>query len=831
MKSVSLFKTLVSRFGVELCLLVLVVVGYSMFQEHHSLQKALLPTESVTSLQNIAGILNDVDRAKKDYFHDSTPEKLAAFNFQVNKINDELAKLYKSVNGRYELQMEVYQLNQNLHKQFETATMEIKQNHTARKPSNVEDFNQQKVLEMLQSHRKAQQDFVQIGDYSFLRSELLFAIMGLFGLVIMLSRYWQYNDLREQREIATGLQTRSLLLDTILGSMSEGMIVVNSHGHFTQYNAAAQRIVGTKVKEVGTETGARELGFHDENQKQYSAKDLPFHRALYGVEVDDLEIFVQNATHPEGTFITLSSRSIKDIDGGISGALVVFRDISRRKQVELEYAKARELAVEASLKKSDFLAAMSHEIRTPMNGVIGMSTLLADTPLQPEQKEYVGTIKRSAESLLMLINDILDYSKIEAGKISLDPQPFDLNFLVRDVVEMFRPAVNEKNIEMELNISQRAHLYFRGDQGRIRQILVNLMGNAVKFTSSGTVGLDVSILDSATGPSLLKFQVRDTGLGLREDERKALFQKYFQATAGKKFGGTGLGLSICKQLVDLMHGQMGVESTFGLGSTFWFTLQLPVCSSEEVPKASTDNNFTALFKGHILVAEDQVVNQRVAQNYLQKMGLQVDIAQNGRIAVEMARTGKYDLIFMDCQMPVLNGFDATKRIREEERKQNSGRHIPIVALTAEGTTADKAPYTSAGMDDYLSKPIELPRLVEALQKYVKIGEAAVIDMAALEKLQKYASKDNNLVAALIEEFEKSAPELILAMRTPDFSEAAHALKSTAATLGAKTLADLCQKLEDETKPEHINKWVAQIETEYVRSLQDLKNYIGEKAAA
>ncbi|MEK2690279.1 response regulator [Bdellovibrio sp. GT3] len=831
MNSVSLFKTLISRFGVELCLLVLVAVGSSMFQEHHSLQKALLPEGSVNSLQNMSGILHDVDRAKKDYFKDSTPEKLAVFNSQVTKINNELSNLYKSVNGRYDLQMQVYELNQNLHRQFETATLEIKQKHTARTPSNIEDFNQRKILELLQAHRKAQQDFVQIGGYNFLRSELMFAILGLFGVVILLSRYWQHKDLKAQRDIAENLQRRSLLLDTILGSMSEGMIVVNNQGHFTQYNAAAQRTVGTKVKEIGTEAGAGALGFHDENGKPYSSKDLPLHRALYGVEVDDLEIFVQNETHPEGTYILLSSRAIKDIDGGIAGALVVFRDISRRKQVEKEWAKAREAAVEASLKKSDFLAAMSHEIRTPMNGVIGMSTLLAETALEQEQKEYVGTIKRSAESLLMLINDILDYSKIEAGKISLDPQPFDLNFLVRDVVEMFRPALEEKNVELEFSISQRSNLYFNGDQGRIRQILVNLMGNAVKFTSAGTVGLEVSILDSATGPSLLKFQVRDTGMGLQEDERTALFQKYFQATAGKKFGGTGLGLSICKQLVDLMNGQMGVESTFGIGSTFWFSLQLPVCAAEDVPKLSTETQFDSLFKGRILVAEDQVINQRVAQNYLHKFGLQVDIAQNGRVAVEMARTGKYDLIFMDCQMPIMNGFDATKRIREEEQLRNSIRRIPIVALTAEGTIADKAPYTNAGMDDYLSKPIELPRMIETLQRYLKPGDPQVIDMAALQKLQKYASKDGSLLKALVEEFETSTPDLILSMRGPDFSSAAHALKSSAATLGAKILADLCQKLEDESKPEHINKWVIQIEAEFARSLQDLKNYISEKGAA
>ncbi|MBO9668624.1 MAG: PAS domain S-box protein, partial [Bdellovibrio sp.] len=499
MNSASFFKSLVSRFGVELCLACLIALGFSMFEEHHSVQKALLPEEAMSSLQTIGTILRQADRSKADFLKDATPEKLAIYNAQVLQLNKELSELYKSVNGRYELQMEVYDLNQSLHKQFELAAQELKQRHPSRRPAQTEEKNQKKILELLQNHRKAQQDFIQVGEYFFLKSELILALMGLFGLVIMLSRYWQARDLKEQKKIATDLQHRSMLLDTILGSMSEGMIVIDPEGRFTQYNAAAQRIVGTKIKEVATEISADELGFYDGQGQLYTPKDLPMNRALYGVEVDDLEIYVRNETHPDGIFISLSSRAIKDIDGGIGSALVVFRDITRRKQVEQEWAKAREAAVEASHKKSDFLAAMSHEIRTPMNGVIGMSTLLADTELRGEQKEYVGTIKRSAESLLMLINDILDYSKIEAGKITLDPQPFDLKFLVHDVLEIFRPAVNEKNVELSLQLSKRHGWFFRGDQGRLRQILVNLLGNAVKFTESGSVSLEISVLDSQEG--------------------------------------------------------------------------------------------------------------------------------------------------------------------------------------------------------------------------------------------------------------------------------------------------------------------------------------------
>ncbi|MGE5085217.1 MAG: response regulator, partial [Bacillota bacterium] len=637
-------------------------------------------------------------------------------------------------------------------------------------------------------------------------------------------------EFHKQVEKSRELQNRSLLLDTILGSMSEGMIVMDRDAYFTQYNAAAQRVIGTKIKEVATAQSIQELGFYDSQGRLFSSTNLPLSRALFGEEFDDVEVFVKNDIHPEGMFVSMSSRSLNDIDGGISGALVVLKDITRRKQVELEWAKAREAALEASAKKSDFLAAMSHEIRTPMNGVIGMSTLLQDTSLQPEQKEFVGIIKRSAESLLMLINDILDYSKIEAGKIRLDPQPFDLKFVIHDVVEMFRPAVDEKNVNLDLQISRRAAYFFRGDQGRLRQILVNLLGNAVKFTTVGTVSLEVSILDISEKSAQIKFQVRDTGPGLRDDERQALFQKYFQTKTGQKFGGTGLGLSISKQLVDLMQGKMGVESSLGLGSNFWFVVELPVCEALDMPKID-ENNFSAFFKGRVLVVEDQLVNQKVAQSYLNKLGLQVELASNGQIAIELLQENKYDLIFMDCQMPVMNGFEATKRIRQDEADSDVGVRVPVIALTADGNALDKQHYIEIGMDDYLAKPLELPRLLEVLQRWMKPVSTTSFDPTVLEKILKYAKNDFNLAETLLEDFESSSPELIKKMKGPEWSDAAHALKSNSATLGATNLAELCQRLENEEDPSKVPSWVSQIEAEYARSLIDLKQYVGGKKAA
>ncbi len=840
MNSASYLKTLISRWGVELSLVALLALALSLFQDTKIFEAATTPLtplseEAALSVKDLVQIFDKAKFHQRNYLKAHSPEDLQAYNQQVTMVNSKMSELAQRVKENPDQQLPAHHFNQLVWSEFETLNQELTAGKTVRSSAQADKLYQSAGM-LLKVSLVPKGTFLQVGSVSLSKAECASIVALLLFFTMFISRQWHRDEFQEQKAESLNLKNRSLFLDTLLASMSEALIVIDQDGHFTQYNAAAQRIVGTRIKDVFNDWSLHELGFYNVTSGvPLTKEELPFYKALYGETVDDLEIFVQNAAHPDGMYISLSSRCINDIDGSIRGALVVFRDITRRKQIEKEYQKAREAAVEASLKKSDFLAAMSHEIRTPMNGVIGMTTLLADTRLNDEQKEYVGTVKRSAESLLMLINDILDYSKIEAGKISLDPQPFDLRFLIRDMTEIFKPIVSEKGIEFELTMNERSAWNFVGDQGRLRQVLVNLLGNAVKFTSVGTVELAITQFNKQNGKSLLRFEVKDTGPGLREEDRRSLFQKYFQTKDGMKVGGTGLGLSISKQLVDLMGGSIGVESVFQAGSTFWFTVELSQCQVQDLPRSS-DVAFAKLFKGNVLVAEDQIVNQRVALNYLQKLGLNVEIAGQGQIAFEKAKSANYDLIFMDCQMPVMNGFESTREIRKYESESN-GKRTPIIALTANGTSSEEHTYKEAGMDDYLAKPLELSRLIEVLHRWLKPNDE-VIDVSVLEKLQKFVVKDQNLITALIEDFEVSAPNLMLTMNEASatgqlqtISEAAHALKSTSAALGAKNLAELCQKIEDCNNSDEAKELVAQIELHYTRSLNELKTFINKVQAA
>jgi len=386
----------------------------------------------------------------------------------------------------------------------------------------------------------------------------------------------------------------------------------------------------------------------------------------------------------------------------------------RNKELEAELAAAKE----AARNRMKFLAAVSHEIRTPMTGVVGMAELLLCTALNAEQRHYAETIKEAAGSLLGIVNDILDFAKIEAGRLELESVLFDLRVTLRAVTAMLLPQAHAKGLKIYTELAPEVPRWVIGDPGRLRQVLVNVAGNAVKFTERGWVRISAELADGDSGRCIVRFRVDDTGIGIAEDQLERIFDEFIQADASttRRFGGTGLGLSIARRLVELMGGQIGCTSRVGEGSSFWFTVPLTEGSEplESPAHAPTACFYEGWRRRRVLVVEDNPVNRTIAVRLLAREGCEVDAVESGREAVEACASTEYDLILMDIQMPEMDGYEATRRIRALEGSQ---RRTPIIAVTASSVEDSRNRCLEAGMDDFLSKPFDADGLRRLLGRW------------------------------------------------------------------------------------------------------------------
>lgn len=603
----------------------------------------------------------------------------------------------------------------------------------------------------------------------------------------------------------------------ILDSVGEGIYGVDANGTTTFFNAAAEAITGWTAEEMIGRSAHSLIHHSHPDGTPFPVQDCPIYKAIRDgfVHRSDKEVFWRK----DGTSIPVEYTSAPLMPNEApAGVVVLFQDISDRKRREFAESQANQA-------KTDFLSNMSHEIRTPMNGVLGTVQLLLSTELTNEQRRYAEIAQSSGSMLLALIDSILDLSKIEAGKTVIEKLNFDLTRTLDDVVGLWRIQCDLKGLEFTLRVEDAVPLGLCGDPGRLRQVLNNLISNAIKFTEQGGVTLHVDVASLERGSVTLRFSLCDTGIGMRPDQTKGLFQPFVQADSSttRKYGGTGLGLAICKRLVELMNGEIGVISEEGKGSEFWFTVVLGVGSERPPQRQSVteeliqrhlpaDQATLVRPRKRILLAEDNATNQLVALAQLEKLGYNADAVRNGVEAVEAARTGTYDVILMDCEMPVMDGYEATRRIRKLPVQK-----IPIIALTAHAMTGHREACLAAGMDFHLSKPLDMQRLARTLQTWCRDSQFSGHEKACAPhertehpqtadfdagSLLKRLMDDEQIAKVIIHGFLEDCPLQLEELRRriaetdgPGVRLQAHALKGSAAAVSAVKLSGIAHEME------------------------------------
>ena len=653
----------------------------------------------------------------------------------------------------------------------------------------------------------------------YLRTRWL--MIGLGIVALLTAALVAVTVMRRTARLAAATERERTKFMTLFETNTDGIVILDRQG-FTDCNPATLEMFHMTRVEDFLKLRPQDLGVED--QPCGTPANILAARHIQEAVDKGHAFFHWTARRPDGgTFPAEIALHAMNLDGK-AVIQAIMRDISVQKEVESALEAARDAALMAAEMKSQFVANVSHEIRTPMNGILGMTQLLLKSTLNGRQQDYAQSIATSAQALMGVINDLLDFSKIDAGRLTLESIEFDLSALLKEVIELNVPRADAKNLALRLERGEALPAWVRGDPLRVRQVLLNLLDNAIKFTHEGEVRLIAESIDDREG--WLRISVRDSGIGMSEETQGRVFQAFSQAdgSVSRKYGGTGLGLTICRQLAELMGGVLTLESAPGKGSTFKLELPLPAVQppGHTLDGAQPDK---LRFPGvTVLVAEDNPVNQKLIRFMLEDLGIEVKLAGDGKAAHDMAAGAGIDLVLMDCQMPEWDGLTATRAIREREAREGRPR-LPIVALTANAMADFAETCRDAGMDDYLTKPMRQEDLAETLSRRlpdraVTSGKAGAADSSRepspsqtplpdsfdLEKLSRVCRDNqaqvNEMLSLFVSSTESLLTDLARAVDQRDAVQAArqaHQIRGAAAYLGAGEITGLAGAVEAHAK--------------------------------
>jgi PAS domain S-box-containing protein len=619
----------------------------------------------------------------------------------------------------------------------------------------------------------------------------------------------------ERKKLDQRLRDQQFYTRSLIESNIDALMTTDLRGIITDVNKQMEALTGCTRDEL---IGAPFKGYFTDPERA----EAGIKRVLSEKKVTDYELTACTRDGKQ-TVVSYNATTFYDRDRTLQGVFASARDVTERKRVEAELQQAKAVAESASQTKSDFLASMSHEIRTPMNAIIGIADLLAKTPLTPEQDKYVQIFRRAGDNLLHLINDILDLSKVEASQLELERTRFSLNDLLGKVTEMVAVRAHEKGLVLVCEIAPEVPRDLVGDPTRLRQVLLNLLGNAIKFTESGEVALRVTPDPEGSVPGALRFAISDTGIGIPEEKLGAVFERFTQADSSttRRYGGSGLGLTISKRLVELMGGRISVESGLGKGSVFSFAVPLEIWAGApgraSVPVgAGPEPPLSAL---HILLVEDSPDNRTITLAHLQDTPYRVETAENGAVAVEKFTAGRYDLVLMDRQMPVMDGLTATRAIREWEQA-NHLRPTPIIALTASALKGDREKCVAAGCTAYLTKPIKQEVLLQAIKDHSIVAPQSSKERGSPRDtiLVRANPKLADLIPRFLQNRKQDVIALLGALDRGDFETVAslgHGMKGAGGSWGFQPITDIGAALEqaaESADTDASRRWVGELST-------------------